>query len=104
MGNRVSGMLAPLPLTERDPWRRLQVMVETTRDLKDSGQTGAVELFGQAVDLLPNQVLSPFFRRASRTTALDQGRAVDGDPIISARTAALKRCRVSSDGLVATLR
>jgi WS/DGAT/MGAT family acyltransferase len=69
LGNRVSGMLARLPLEEADPWQRLLRVVETTRELKTSGMSGAGELATQAIDLLPTQILGPLFRRAARSSA-----------------------------------
>jgi diacylglycerol O-acyltransferase len=68
LGNRVSGLVARLPVDEADPWRRLLRVVETTHDLKSSGQSGAGDLLGQAIELLPNQLLGPLFRRASHSS------------------------------------
>jgi WS/DGAT/MGAT family acyltransferase len=67
-GNRVSELIAHLPLAEADPWARLEAVVEMTRALKASGQSGAGDLLGQAVELLPAQVLAPLFRLASRSS------------------------------------
>jgi WS/DGAT/MGAT family acyltransferase len=67
-GNRVSEMIAHLPLAEADPWARLQAVVELTGELKASGQSGAGDLMGQAVELLPPQLLAPLFRLASRSS------------------------------------
>jgi WS/DGAT/MGAT family acyltransferase len=69
LGNRVSGLLTRLPLDEADPWKRLLRVVETTHELKSSGQSGAGDLMGQALDLLPTQLLGPLFRAASRSSA-----------------------------------
>ena len=68
LGNRVSGMLALLPLEEPDPWKRLLRVVETTHELKASGQSGAGDLLTRAIDLLPTQLLAPLFRRAARSS------------------------------------
>jgi WS/DGAT/MGAT family acyltransferase len=65
LGNRVSGLLARLPVDEPDPMSRLERVVETTRELKASGQSGAGDLVAQALDLLPNQLLMPIFRSAA---------------------------------------
>jgi hypothetical protein len=43
--------------------------VETTHDLKGSGQSGAGDVLTQALDLLPTQLLGPIFRRMARTSA-----------------------------------
>jgi WS/DGAT/MGAT family acyltransferase len=56
-GNRVSSLITPLPLEEADPWRRLERVVETTRDLKGSGETQAVDLVGRLADWLPASVM-----------------------------------------------
>jgi len=68
MGNRVSELIVHLPLAESDPWKRLLAVIESTQDLKTSGQAGAGDLMGQAVDLLPTQLVGPLFRLASRSS------------------------------------
>jgi diacylglycerol O-acyltransferase / wax synthase len=68
LGNRVSELIARLPLAEADPWKRLLAVVDMTHALKASGQSGAGDLLGQAVDLLPTQLLTPLFRLASRSS------------------------------------
>jgi diacylglycerol O-acyltransferase / wax synthase len=71
LGNRVSGLLVRLPLDEEDPWKRLLRVVETTHELKASGQSRAGELLEQALELLPTQLLIPVFRQAARSGAAD---------------------------------
>jgi diacylglycerol O-acyltransferase len=68
VGNRVSEVIAHLPLAEGDPWRRLLAVIDVTRRLKASGQSGAGDLLNQAVELLPVQLLGPLFRLASRSS------------------------------------
>ncbi len=68
-GNRVSGLIARLPLDEPNPRARLRRVVETTKELKASGQSGAGDLLSQAIDLLPARLVGPLFRRAARTSA-----------------------------------
>ncbi len=68
VGNRVSEVIAHLPLAEADPWRRLLAVVDVTRELKASGQSGAGDLVNQAVELLPAQLIGPLFRLASRSS------------------------------------
>ena len=68
LGNRVSELIARLPLAEADPWKRLLAVVDMTHELKASGQSGAGDLLGQTVDLLPTQLLTPLFRMASRSS------------------------------------
>jgi WS/DGAT/MGAT family acyltransferase len=58
LGNRVSSLITPLPLDESDPWRRLQRVVETTRELKGSGESQAVDLVGRMADWLPLGVMA----------------------------------------------
>ncbi|MFA9565682.1 MAG: wax ester/triacylglycerol synthase family O-acyltransferase [Acidimicrobiales bacterium] len=65
LGNRVSELIARLPIDEPDPWSRLLAVVEMTRELKASGQSGAGDLINQAFDLLPTQLLTPLFRLMS---------------------------------------
>jgi len=68
LGNRVSALFVTLPLAERDPQRRLAQIIETTRDLKGSGQSQAGDALGQLADLVPPRLLGPFFRRGSQAT------------------------------------
>ncbi len=68
LGNRVSALFVPLPLAERDPGQRLARIVETTRDLKGSGQARAGDALGQLADLVPPRLLGPFLRRGSQAT------------------------------------
>jgi WS/DGAT/MGAT family acyltransferase len=53
LGNRVSTLVTPLPLGEADAWRRLEQVVATTRELKGSGESQAVDLVGRLADWLP---------------------------------------------------
>jgi len=66
LGNRVSSLITPLPLDEADPWRRLQRVVETTRELKGSGESQAVDLVGQLANWLPLGVMAAVSRASSR--------------------------------------
>jgi diacylglycerol O-acyltransferase / wax synthase len=68
MGNRVSELIVHLPLAEAEPWKRLLAVIDATQELKASGQAGAGDLMGQAVDLLPAQLVGPLFRMASRSS------------------------------------
>jgi diacylglycerol O-acyltransferase len=67
-GNRVSGLLARLPVDEPDPWQRLLRVVDTTHELKSSGQASAGDFLGRVADLLPTPLLGPLFRRAAGTS------------------------------------
>ncbi len=49
-GNRVSNLTIPLPLSETDPRRRLQIIVDTTTRVKASGQSSMGDALMQALD------------------------------------------------------
>ena len=66
LGNRVSSLITPLPLDEADPWRRLKRVVETTRELKGSGESQAVDLVGRLANWLPLGVMAAVSRASSR--------------------------------------
>ena len=69
LGNRVSGMLTRLPLDEKDPWQRLLRVVETTHELKASGQSGAMDRVIRAADLLlPAPLLGALFRAGAHSS------------------------------------
>ena len=50
LGNRVSSMMAPLPLAERDPMKRLQLVMQTTGRLKQSGQAAGIKMLEELSD------------------------------------------------------
>jgi WS/DGAT/MGAT family acyltransferase len=61
LGNRIATLLVPLPLSERDPRRRLETVHETTTRLKRSEQARAASLVIEATGWAPptiNRVLS----------------------------------------------
>ncbi|MGH7790376.1 MAG: WS/DGAT/MGAT family O-acyltransferase, partial [Candidatus Binatia bacterium] len=66
LGNRVSLMVAALPLAEPDPVRRLQHVVETMRTLKGSNQRHGTELLAEVSDRLSGSLLTQFARLTSR--------------------------------------
>jgi WS/DGAT/MGAT family acyltransferase len=66
LGNRVSSMIIPLPLDESDPWRRLLRIVETTRELKGSGESQAVDLIGRMANWLPLGVMARISQASRR--------------------------------------
>lgn len=68
LGNRVSGLLARLPLGEKDSWQRLLRVMETTHELKGSGQSGAAERVIQLADLLPAPLVGALFRAGARSS------------------------------------
>jgi WS/DGAT/MGAT family acyltransferase len=67
-GNRVTTMAARLPLGESDPRKRLQHVIETTRELKASRQAQGVELLEEISEL----GLTALFARLVRLAALSQ--------------------------------
>ena len=65
-GNRVTMMTAELPLAERNPRKRLQRVIETTRELKASKQARGVEILGEMGELGPPAL----FAQLARLSAL----------------------------------
>ncbi len=65
LGNRVSGLLAALPLDEPDPWRRLLRVVDLTHELKGSGGAAGVELVTRLAELVPMRLLAPLLHWAA---------------------------------------
>jgi diacylglycerol O-acyltransferase len=65
-GNLVSGLIARLPLDEKDPWERLKRVVDMTHELKDSGQSSVASALVQLADLLPTPLLEVLFRQGGR--------------------------------------
>ena len=66
LGNRVSGLIARLPLDKADPWKRLLHIADETHALKQSGQIGGAELIERLADLVPMQILDAVTRFGSR--------------------------------------
>jgi hypothetical protein len=60
----VSLLLAPLPLGERDPHRRLVRVTETTVRLKTSGQAHGTELIEELADMTEPSLLTQTVRLA----------------------------------------
>jgi WS/DGAT/MGAT family acyltransferase len=58
LGNRISAMMAPLPVWSRDPVERLRLMTETMGDLKGSGQAVGAELLTKLTDFAPPTIAS----------------------------------------------
>ncbi|HEY7456077.1 MAG TPA: wax ester/triacylglycerol synthase family O-acyltransferase [Solirubrobacterales bacterium] len=58
LGNRISAMMAPLPVYSRDPVERLRVVSETMGDLKGSGQAVGAELLTRLTDFAPPTIAS----------------------------------------------
>lgn len=65
VGNHVAMLLADLPISEPDPHKRLQKVVEiTTRLKKESNQTGGAELIEDIADRTTKRIVSELYRAA----------------------------------------
>ncbi len=58
LGNRISAMMAPLPVWSEDPVERLRLMTETMGDLKGSGQAVGAEILTRITDFAPTTIAS----------------------------------------------
>jgi len=65
-GNRVAGMMAPLPVYEEDPVERLKIISEELDGLKDSGQAVGAQVLTQLSGFAPPTVLAQAGRLQSR--------------------------------------
>jgi diacylglycerol O-acyltransferase len=66
LGNRVVMLVAPLPVAERDPLRRLQRVIETTRELKASRAPRGSELIEELADWTSTSLVTQTIRLATR--------------------------------------
>jgi WS/DGAT/MGAT family acyltransferase len=58
LGNRISAMMAPLPVWCQEPIRRLHLVTEIMGDLKGSGQAVGAEILTRLVDFAPTTIAS----------------------------------------------
>ncbi|HEY0318934.1 MAG TPA: wax ester/triacylglycerol synthase family O-acyltransferase [Solirubrobacterales bacterium] len=58
LGNRISAMMAPLPVWCEDPVERLHVVTESMGDLKASGQAVGAEILTRITDFAPTTIAS----------------------------------------------
>ncbi|HEX5983826.1 MAG TPA: wax ester/triacylglycerol synthase family O-acyltransferase [Solirubrobacterales bacterium] len=58
LGNRISAMMAPLPVWCEDPVERLHLMTSEMGDLKSSGQAVGAELLTKLTDFAPGTIVS----------------------------------------------
>jgi len=58
LGNRISAMMAPLPIWCEQPVQRLHLITETMGDLKGSGQAVGAEILTRIVDFAPTTIAS----------------------------------------------
>ena len=56
LGNRISAMMAPLPVWCEDPVQRLHLVTETMGDLKGSGQAVGAEILTKVADFAPTTI------------------------------------------------
>jgi WS/DGAT/MGAT family acyltransferase len=66
LGNRVSAMMAPLPVWCEDPGRRLRLVTESMGDLKQSKQAMGATLLTQLADFAPPTITGQAARLQSR--------------------------------------
>ena len=66
LGNRVSAMMAPLPVWCEDPIERLRAVTETMGDLKSSKQAVGASLLTEATDFAPPTIAAQAARLQSR--------------------------------------
>ncbi len=69
LGNRVSFLLARLPLEEHDPRVRLQKVIDVTRKLKSSKQVIGTEALGEISDRTFDSLFVQYARTAARSRA-----------------------------------
>ncbi len=58
LGNRISAMMAPLPVWCEEPVERLQILTESMGDLKASGQAVGAEILTKITDFAPTTIAS----------------------------------------------
>lgn len=58
LGNRITAMMAPLPVWSEDPVERLHLVTETMGDLKASGQAVGAEILTKITDFAPTTIAS----------------------------------------------
>lgn len=71
LGNHVASMLATLPVGEEDPAVRLDRVIETTRQLKRSGQAGIVQLVEEAIDRVAPRLFAALIDLTTRAVTYD---------------------------------
>src|SRR5262245_26536048 len=66
LGNRVSAWMIDLPIAERDPCRRLELIREATRPLKEAKQALGAEVLSRVASWTPSTLLSLGARMLTR--------------------------------------
>jgi len=69
LGNRITMMVANLPVDERDPRARLARVIEITRDLKQSKQPSGIRTIEELADLTLTTLFTAFSKLSSRSRA-----------------------------------
>jgi diacylglycerol O-acyltransferase len=70
-GNRVAGWIMELPITERDPRKRLARIHETTAQLKESKQARGSEILSEALEWTGPGILSMAMRLATQASTFN---------------------------------
>jgi diacylglycerol O-acyltransferase len=65
LGNRITAMMAPLPIGEEDPVERLRILSAEMGDLKSSGQAVGAEILTKLTDFAPTTIASQAARLQS---------------------------------------
>lgn len=66
LGNRVSAWIVPMPVAEHDPKRRMEMIQDTTSQLKETKQALGAEVLAQVGEWTPTTILSLASRMATR--------------------------------------
>jgi WS/DGAT/MGAT family acyltransferase len=66
LGNRISQMVAPLPVYEPDPVRRLQIVADAMREVKESKQAVGAEMIVNLTGFAPPTILAQAARLQGR--------------------------------------
>jgi len=69
LGNRITMMVASLPVSERDPRARLARVIEVTRELKTSRQPAGIRTLEDLSDLTLTTLFTAFSRLSTRSRA-----------------------------------
>ena len=64
--NRFSAWIVPMPVSERDPRKRMEIIQETTAQLKETKQAMGAEVLAQVGEWTPSTILSLASRMATR--------------------------------------
>jgi hypothetical protein len=71
LGNQVASIWAPLPISEPDPVRRLEIVHETMKDLKSSGQAVGAQILTSLGEYAPPTIVAQASRLVARQRAFN---------------------------------